>query len=294
MERPLSILLFGRTGQLARALVAAAGPGVQLRSLARADADFLEPKSVADAVAAARDANVVINAAAYTAVDRTESEDAVARRVNAESVGALAQACRTRGLPLIHVSTNYVFDGAKPSPYVEDDAARPLNAYGRSKLAGEDAIRTALDRHVIVRTSWLYSAEGDNFLRTMLRLARTQNVVSVVDDQRGTPTSAVSLAAALIAIATRIARAPSAERFGTFHYTDAGMATWCEFARAIFAAAGLDTTVIPITSAEYLAAARRPSNGVLDCGKIDRVFGLGRPHWRDELAQMARERTNLP
>jgi dTDP-4-dehydrorhamnose reductase len=288
-EQPVSILVFGRTGQLGRALVAAAGPGVQLRSLARADANFLEPRSVAEAVMAARDADVVINAAAYTAVDRAESEETAARRVNAESVGALAQACRARGLPLIHVSTNYVFDGAKASPYTEDDAARPLNAYGRSKLAGEDAIRAALDGHVIVRTSWLYSAEGDNFVRTMLRLGRVQDAVSVVDDQHGTPTSAASLAAALIAIATRIARAPPVDCFGTFHYTGVGEATWCEFARAIFAAAGLETTVIPITSAAYPTAARRPSNGVLDCGKIDRAFGFSRPHWRDELARVAGE-----
>ena len=208
MDRPVSILLFGRTGQLARALLASTGTSVRVHSLSRLEADFFDPRAVAAAMMAASSADVVVNATAYTAVDKAENDEALAHRINAESVGALAEACRVRGLPLIHISTNYVFNGAKATPYVEDDPANPLSAYGRTKLEGEEAVRAVLDRHAIVRTSWLYSAHGSNFVRTMLRLGAARREVRVVDDQHGAPTSAASLAAAIIAMANRIVAPP--------------------------------------------------------------------------------------
>jgi dTDP-4-dehydrorhamnose reductase len=290
MDRPVSILLFGRTGQLARALLVSMDAGVRVHSLSRVDADFLDPRAVAAATMLASGADVVVNATAYTSVDKAESEEALAYRINAESVGALAQACRVRGLPLIHISTNYVFNGEMATPYVEDDPADPLNAYGRTKLAGEEMVRAALDRHAIVRTSWLYSAHGSNFVRTMLRLGAARGEVRVVDDQYGAPTSAASLAAAIIAMAKRIVRAPSASCFGTFHYTNSGEATWHTFAQAIFAQpqwAGIKANVIPVSAVNYRAAAQRPRNGRLACAKIEQTYTLSRPRWQDELSRLA-------
>jgi dTDP-4-dehydrorhamnose reductase len=290
----VSVLQFGATGQLARASIraAAARPQIRLRALARDVADFRAPESAAMAVWQAERLDVVINATAYTAVDKAESEEALAHTVNAEAVGVLAEACRARGVPLIHISTDYVFDGIKPAPYREDDPTRPLGAYGRTKLAGEDAIRARLDRHAIVRTSWIYSADGANFVKTMLRLGAEREELRVVDDQHGAPTAAAGLAEALLTIAERIARGAPAEAFGTFHYSDAGETTWRRFAEAIFAGApwaNIRARVVPIPTADYPTPARRPQNSRLDCAKIEHVYDIRRQPWQPSLTRVLDE-----
>jgi dTDP-4-dehydrorhamnose reductase len=287
MVRPESLrfLQFGASGQLARELVRAATDeeGAVLSVVARAAADFSRPDEIVRAMTAADDIDVVINATGYTSVDKAESEEVLANRINAESVGILAEACAKRGIPLIHVSTDYVFDGAKLDSYVETDPACPLNAYGRTKLAGERQVREATDRHVIVRTSWVFSAHGANFVKTMLRLGSERDEVRVVDDQYGSPTSAADLADAIVRIARAIRGKVADEHYGTFHYSGAGTTTWCRFAKAILARAvdWADTRarIIPIETAEYPTPARRAHNSTLNCDKIARVYGIEAVPW---------------
>jgi dTDP-4-dehydrorhamnose reductase len=280
----LEILQFGRSGQLGSALVGAMveDAGIHLTALGRDDADFTDPSQIAQAIASAPNLDVVINAVAYTAVDRAEQEEALAYRVNAEAVEAMARACSTRGVPLIHVSTDYVYDGAKPAPYVESDATGPINAYGRTKLAGENLIRQHQPAHVILRTSWVYSAQGQNFLKTMLRLGKERDEVRVVDDQHGAPTSARDLADAIVTIARRIASGTS--DFGTYHYANAGEVSWCDFAAEIFRQARLSAHAVPIPTTAYPTPARRPANSRLDTVKISRIFGIRPPAWQTSLA----------
>ena len=286
MTAALNVLQFGSSGQLGIELIAALSndPGVRTTILSRAQADFTDPSAIESAVLKADAPDVVINAAAYTAVDRAEEEEALAYRVNAESVDAMARACAARGVPLIHVSTDYVYDGAKPGPYVESDATAPLNAYGRTKLAGEDRIRDRLPAHVILRTSWVYSASGRNFMTTMLRLGQEREEVRVVDDQYGAPTSARALAQAIGAIARQIT-GPDAQ-FGTFHYADAGETSWHGFAAEIFRQAGLTARAVPIPASQYPTPARRPANSRLDATKISRIFGIHPPAWQVSLARV--------
>jgi dTDP-4-dehydrorhamnose reductase len=286
MTGALNILQFGRSGQLGTELIAALSkdPDIRTTVLGREEADFTDPSVIEKAVLKAGSLDVVINAAAYTAVDRAEQEEALAYRVNAEAVGAMAQACATRGVPLIHISTDYVYDGAKSGPYVESDPTGPLNAYGRTKLAGENLIRDHLPAHVILRTSWVYSAWGRNFMTTMLRLGKERDDVRVVDDQYGAPTSARDLAEAIAAIARQIGGA--APSFGTYHYADAGEASWCDFAAEIFRQAGLKARAVPIPAAEYPTPSQRPANSRLDVAKISRIFGIHPPAWQTSLARV--------
>lgn len=286
MTAALNILQFGSSGQLGTELVAVLSKdsGVRTTVLSRAEADFTDPSAIENAVLKADAVDVVVNAAAYTAVDRAEQEEAIAYRVNAESVEAMARACAARGVPLIHVSTDYVYDGAKPGPYVETDATAPLNAYGRTKLAGENRIRDHLPAHVIVRTSWVYSASGRNFMTTMLRLGQERDEVRVVEDQHGAPTSAHELAQAIAAIARQIT-GPAAQ-FGTYHYADAGETSWYGFAAEIFRQAGLKAKVLPIPASQYPTPARRPANSRLDATKISRIFGIHPPAWQASLARV--------
>ncbi len=289
----IAVLQFGTVGQLARELIRAASDraSLSIRALHLDRVDFRYPEQVIDAVRAAGPVDAVINATAYTAVDKAESEPDLARQINAVSVAALARICGEKNIPLIHVSTDYVFDGTKVEPYLESDKVNPLNAYGRTKLEGEEAIRAVTDRHVIVRTSWLYSAHGVNFVTTMLRLGGERDELRIVDDQHGTPTSAANLARAILAIVARIAAGGGPELSGTFHYTDRGETTWRRFAEVIFeeAAPPITARVIPVTSAEYPTAARRPLNSRLNCRKIERVYGIVRPHWRESLARVMEE-----
>lgn len=239
-----------------------------------------------DAVASAfRDASpdVVINAAAYTAVDKAEDNEALASLVNGTGAEVVALAACSIGAGVVHVSTDYVFDGEANEPYRPTDAPNPLNAYGRSKLSGEKKVRSACARHIIVRTSWVYSGEGHNFVLTMLRLGGTGKELSVVDDQQGSPTAAVDLAEALLKAAEAMRERNVS---GTFHFTNAGVTTWFDFANAIFEMNGMsDQVVKPISTAEYPTPAKRPLWSVLDCSTFEAEFGVTPRTWRAALRE---------
>ena len=291
----ISILQFGRTGQVAHELLKAASTNGEfsIHGLSRQDADFRFPERVAAAVRSAGSIDAIVNAVAYTAVDKAESETALARTVNAISVAELASVAESRAIPLVHLSTDYVFDGAKPSPYIESDMPAPLNVYGRTKLEGEDAIRASGARHVILRTSWVYASHGANFVATMLRLGRERDELRVVDDQHGSPTSAPDLAAVILEMTRRFVLANRPEQFGTFHYSAEGDTTWRRFAEATFEEAGpragIKARVTPIATSDYPTAARRPLNSRLNCGKIESVYGIKPPPWRPSLGRIVRE-----
>jgi dTDP-4-dehydrorhamnose reductase len=286
------LVVFGGSGQVGSELARAVLPsGMRLSPIARAEVDLAAPAAV---IAAALDRHaadascvVVVNAAGYTAVDRAESEAAACQVANCQGPAAVAHACAKRGFPLIHLSTDYVFDGRKPGPYREDDAVGPQSMYGRTKLAGEEAVRQAAPENVIVRTAWVYSPFGANFVKTMLRLGRERTELGIVDDQHGCPTAAKDLAAAIVSIATQLA-AGKADGFGTFHYCGRGSCSWFEFAGAIFAAAARHDYSVPrlkaITTAQYPTAARRPANSVLDCSKIRAVYNIETRPWQTAVA----------
>lgn len=281
IDRVRTVLVFGAGGQLGRELTRRPAPhGFAVAGLTHADADIADRDAVRRAVAQHRP-EIVINAAAYTAVDKAETDVERAFAVNEAAAHHVAVAANDAGAALIHFSTDYVFDGCKSGPYVEDDPVAPMSAYGRSKEAGERAVRETASRHVILRTAWVYATHGHNFLRTMLRLARERDMVRVVADQHGTPTSAADLADATLALLPKLQAAHAS--FGTFHLTNSGRTTWHGFAQAIFAglarkglrAPGLEA----ITTADYPTPARRPAMSVLDCGKIERIYGLRLRPW---------------
>ena len=278
----------GCNGQVARAL-AEIGPARshEVLLLGRPTLDLAKPETVAPALRAARP-DAVINAGAYTAVDKAETEPETAEVVNGAGAGAVAEAARALGVPVLQVSTDYVFDGSKSEPYVETDPTGPLGAYGRSKLAGERVVAAASSRHAILRTAWIYAPFGTNFVRTMLRLAGTRDEVGVVDDQCGCPTSALDIAAALIGVAERMVAEPDdAALTGTFHVAARGEAAWADVAEAVFTASrergGPTARVKRIATAEFPTPARRPANSRLDCSKLARVYGIALPEWRTSL-----------
>jgi dTDP-4-dehydrorhamnose reductase len=277
------ILVFGAGGQLGQELSAAAADRVlSLVALSHRDADIADERRVREAMRQA-EPSVVINAAAYNAVDRAEVEIDAAMRANAVGPGVLARACDACGAALIHVSTDYVFDGEKDGPYCEDDAVRPLGAYAISKAAGEDAVRGGCREHLIVRTAWVFGTYGSNFLKTMLRLAAERDHLDVVADQRGSPTATPDLAHALLTAAQAITtgRRP----WGTYHFAGSGETTRHEMARRIVAAqrpfTGRAPAVNPIAAAEFPTPAKRPKNSVLDSTKFARTFGVRARDWRD-------------
>jgi dTDP-4-dehydrorhamnose reductase len=279
----------GKAGQLARCLAEEARwRAIPLVALGRPQLDLTHAESLARAVAA-HAPRAIVNAAAYTTVDGAEAEPALAMAINRDAAGALAAEAARCGVPFIHISTDYIFDGRKDAPYGEEDAPSPLGAYGRSKLEGEGAVRTACPAGVILRTSWLYSRFGQNFVTTMLRLAETRDVVRVVDDQHGAPTAAADLAGAILDLVERLAGngAGDAGTGGVYHLTGAGETTWHSFAAAIFAGwarRGRRVPVLePIATAQYPTAARRPQNSRLDCSKIARAFDLRLPAWQGSL-----------
>jgi dTDP-4-dehydrorhamnose reductase len=281
---PVALLQFGASGQLGDALSRMLSRDADFAAtiLGRDKADLTRPAEIAKAILEAPQLDLVVNAAAYTAVDKAEEEEALAYRINAEAVEAMAKACAARGVPLIHVSTDYVYDGTKSAPYREDDATHPMNAYGRTKLAGEEMIREHQPAHVILRTSWIYSGHGRNFLKTMLRLGAERDEVRVVADQHGAPTAAGDLAGAILVIAKKL-KTPS-PAFGTFHYANGGETNWCGFAQEIFRQAQSRARAIPISAADYPTPARRPANSRLDTGKISRTFAIHPPAWQSSLA----------
>jgi dTDP-4-dehydrorhamnose reductase len=286
------ILQFGTTGQLARELLAQAKDfDVEITALSRAEADFADPRAAVRAIGAAKPDLVVI-AAAYTAVDLAESEPELAGRINAETPGAIAAALGPEGPALVHVSTDFVFDGQKGSAYVETDASHPLNVYGASKLAGEQAILASRARAIILRTSWVVSSHGKNFVKTMLRLAGEGKPLKVVADQFGRPTSARDLARFILSQAGRLAKAPAGDAvFGVHHFANAGEVSWKGFADGIFALAlgAAAPQVSAGATADWPAPARRPIRGTLDTGKLERTFGVTLRPWREALAEIVAE-----
>jgi dTDP-4-dehydrorhamnose reductase len=260
----------------------------------RAASDITKSASVASAIARERP-DLVINLAAYTAVDRAETEPESAWAVNCAGAAHIAAACGESTTALIHLSTDYVFDGSELGTYREEDPVNPLGVYGRSKEAGERAVRAAMPRHIILRTAWVYGAHGTNFVKTMLRLAAERPVLRVVADQRGCPTAAADIASALMAIARKIEQ--GAASWGTFHFAGAGSASWHGFAEQIFDLAarlgscslGSLPLVEAITTDQYPTLARRPMNSVLDCRKIKQVFGISPPPWQTSLEAVVRE-----
>ena len=282
----MRVIVTGKQGQVARSLFErASAQGIEVELVGRPELDLTDSRGISEALAG-RGADVVVNAAAYTAVDRAETEEDLATRVNGTGAGLVATAAREMGVPVIQISTDYVFDGALDRPYREEDAPAPINAYGRSKLAGERAVAAATPDHVILRTAWIYSPFGANFVKTMLRLGASRSEVGVVADQRGAPTSALDIADAVISVARRIAASPNrAGLTGVFHMTGGGEATWADFAEAIFAETvrGRLVAVRPLTTAEYPTPARRPANSRLDASRLRDVYGVELPPWRKSL-----------
>lgn len=282
----MRIALTGSRGQVATALQEqAARGGHEVVCLARPEFDLARPGSAYELLAKVRP-DILVSAAAYTAVDLAETQRDDAFLVNADGPGVLAQASARLDIPVLHLSTDYVFDGLKKIPYVENDPAGPRSVYGASKLAGEIAVAAANPRHVILRTAWVYSHEGKNFLRTMLRLAQNNPVVRVVSDQFGCPTYATDIANTLLEVARQtVGQKQSFGGFGTFHMASSGDTSWAGFAQAIFAIARAENRpsaqVVGIATADYPTPATRPENSRLNCQKLHECFGLTLPHWYD-------------
>lgn len=281
----LSILISGQHGQVSRELQQRLGDLGQLHVLGREQLDLARPKAIREQVQALKP-DLIINAAAHTAVDQAESEPQLAFAVNAQAPGIFAEEAAKLGIPLIHYSTDYVFDGSKDSPYNEDDAPNPLGVYGQSKLAGEQAIAAVGGEHLILRTSWVYSQHGRNFLLTMQRLLQEKPELNIVADQIGAPTWAGTIALSTRALIERW-QAGQAGAWGTYHLTAQGETSWFGFAQAIaehLKAQGLPCArLVPIPSSDYPTPARRPLNSRLDCSRLQREWQVSQPHWQQAL-----------
>jgi len=281
----MKIVIIGRNGQLARALIAAGAPeGMRLQAISPPELDITSRESVDRALSCTRP-DVVINTAAYTAVDTAESEAQAAFSLNRDGARHLAQACCRMQIPLVHISTDYVFDGKKAAPYVEEDPTCPLNVYGKSKLEGERAVRQYCQQHLILRTSWLFSPHGRNFVRAILQQAQMRDSLQVVDDQLGTPTYAAHLARGILHMLQVMRSSMDEFPWGTYHMSGAGKASWCTLAQEVLSCAarlgGPVARVQPIASAEFPSPARRPTDTRLDNGKLIKAFGIRLPDWRE-------------
>lgn len=287
----MTLLVFGAGGQVGRALVQRAG--CACLGLDHGACDIADAASVARALSPPG-LSAVVNCAAYTAVDRAESDRERAFAVNAEGAGIVARAAAARGLPIIHLSTDYVYAGTRAGPHREDDPIAPLNVYGASKAAGDAAVAAGNPLAVLLRVSWVFGVHGPNFVKTMLRLGRERGELRIVDDQIGGPTEARDIADAILAIATACRR-PGFSGWGTFHFAGAPNTSWYGFAQAIFAraiigrATGTAPRLVPIASAEYPTPATRPLNSMLDCRQIRQVFGIEQPDWRTSLDRVVAE-----
>ncbi|WP_103332937.1 dTDP-4-dehydrorhamnose reductase [Pseudotabrizicola formosa] len=270
----MKLLVFGQSGQVAHALARLVP---EATFLGRDRADLTDPAACAAAIAQVSP-EAVINAAAYTAVDKAETEEAVAHAVNALAPEALGRACAELAIPLVHISTDYVFDGAGTAPFHPTDPLAPLGAYGRSKAEGEALLRATGAVHGILRTSWVFSADGANFVKTMLRLSETRDRLTVVGDQVGGPTPAAAIAQACLIMAQRLREDPALS--GSYHFSGAPDTTWAEFARTIFALSGRKVDVVDIATADYPTPARRPLNSRMDCTTTLTAFGIARPDWQ--------------
>ncbi|NNM76903.1 dTDP-4-dehydrorhamnose reductase [Sphingomonas sp. ID1715] len=274
------LLVTGGTGQVGTELRLRAGRhGFEVVAPSRAELDLGSTCAI-ERFLDDHPWHAVINCAAYTAVDKAESEPDLAEAVNAVGPDIIARAAAKRAMRLLHVSTDYVFDGSKADPYVEDDPIAPLGAYGVSKEAGERAVRQGNADHVILRTAWVISPHGHNFVKTMLRLGRERPLLRVVDDQRGCPTSAGDIAETLLALANRTGP------HGTYHFVNAGEASWCELARFILERAGIDTPVEAITTADFPTPARRPANSRLSTAKLQRDYGIAPRPWQEAVGEV--------
>ncbi|NND42409.1 MAG: dTDP-4-dehydrorhamnose reductase [Rhodobacteraceae bacterium] len=281
----MKIAVFGRSGQVATELARRAPEGVDVHTIGRDRVDFSQPAQVSDA-ARHLDADAIINAAAFTAVDEAESQPELALSVNALSVANLAEIAAERHLPLVHISTDYVFDGSGDQPRAPDAAPGPLGVYGQSKLHGEALVVNAGGPHIILRTSWVFSAHGSNFVKTMLRLGAEHDRLSIVADQVGGPTPAAAIADACLSLADALAKGHGG---GTYHFSGAPDVSWADFAREIFRQAGTATDVVDIPTTDYPTPARRPLNSRLDCSTLAADFGISRPDWKAGLADVLKE-----
>ena len=280
----MRILVFGRVGQLGSALAELLPSHHEITFLDQPEVDLSQPENLSELIAEHAPA-LVINAAAYTAVDKAESEPQLAQLINADAPAAMAKSCRYRSIPLIHYSTDYVFDGSASVPYTEDAVVAPASVYGRTKLAGEQAVAGETDRHIIFRTAWLYSHIGHNFLKTMLRLAADGKPLRVVDDQMGSPTFAWDLGMASVAAVGALEKGRE-DVYGIFHATNSGVTSWHGFAQKIFEVAGIEKVDLsPIPTESYPTPAPRPAYSVLDCDRLHRVLQVQMPDWRDALSR---------
>ena len=276
----MKILVFGRTGQVATCLQEQA----DVIALGRDQADLGSPDMLRAAIEAT-DADVIINAAAYTAVDKAETDTDQAEQVNHLAVGTMARAAAKRGIPFLHISTDYVFPGGGEIAWNTDDATGPLGVYGATKLRGEQAVAAAGGIHAILRTSWVFSAHGNNFVKTMLRLGKERDALTIVGDQIGGPTAAADIASALLAIAPQLTAANS----GVYHFSGAPDCSWADFAREIFAQSGITCAVTPIPTSDYPTPATRPLNSRLNCKATETAFGVAQPDWRASLAAVLKD-----
>jgi len=287
----MRIAVTGTAGQVVTSLVErGTAQGHEVIAIGRPDLDLADPASVIRALEAAKP-DAIVSAAAYTAVDKAESESDVAHAVNGTGAGAVAQAAKALGVPLIHISTDYVFDGALDRPYVESDPTGPTGVYGASKLAGEQAVlATYPENSAVLRVAWVYSPFGGNFVKTMLRLAGDRDELGVVGDQVGNPTSALAIADGIIQVATNMVSGSYPEQRGVFHMTAQGEGSWADFAEAIFAASaargGPSASVRHIGTADYPTPATRPANSRLDCARIAAAHGVTLPDWRTSLDEV--------
>ncbi|MFC6643312.1 MULTISPECIES: dTDP-4-dehydrorhamnose reductase [Sulfitobacter] len=278
----MTILVFGKTGQVATELRQQAN----VVAIGRDEVDLTNPSACMEAVKA-HAPSAVINAAAYTAVDHAENEEAQALLVNGDAPAAMAQVCAARDIPFLTISTDYVFDGQGETPWKPDDAPGPLGAYGRTKLVGEDAVRTTGGRFAILRTSWVFSSHGNNFVKTMLRLGRERDSLTIVGDQIGGPTAAGDIAAACLTITNQLGQ--QASKAGTYHFSGAPAVSWADFAIEIFKQADIDCAVTRIPSRDYPTPAVRPLNSQLDCSTTTACFGIARPDWRVGLDRVLKD-----
>lgn len=278
----MKLLIFGKSGQVGREL--ALHPFTV--SLGREDADLTDPAKCA-AIIAQTGAGAVINAAAYTLVDKAETQEPLAKVINGDAPTAMAIAAAERNIPFVHISTDYVFDGGKVGEWLPGDKTNPLNAYGRTKLAGEHGIQNAGGVYGILRTSWVFSAHGANFVKSMLRLSQDRSALNIVDDQIGGPTNAKDIADACVEMAKSLINAP--ERSGVYHYAGHPNVSWAEFAIEVFKQAGRDVAVSKIPSTSYPTPAIRPKNSTLDCSDLYPSFGIERPNWQESLKSVLQE-----
>lgn len=273
----MQVLVFGGTGQVGKTLA----EFDHVTAVGRDQADFMNPQSCVDIIGATS-ADAIINAVAYTAVDKAEDESAIANQINGDTVTQMAKAAALRGIPFVQISTDYVFDGSGETAMTPDHAVSPVNAYGASKRIGEVGVSDAGGAHAILRTSWVFSEYGHNFVKTMLKLGATRDALTIVNDQIGGPTAARSIANACMEIAAQLVNDP--KKSGVYHFSGAPDCSWADFAQEIFAQAGLNCAVTGIPTSDYPTPAKRPLNSRLNCDATTSVFGIERPSWQADLA----------